>query len=161
MTPEDKLLSDIEDSLSQIGDLDLADEMPAHPTRRRQRQMPDQPKLKPKRHLSKGKIIKRIVIIIIVILLGIAGYLGVKALLASGKIFKGNPLAIFTNKARLAEDKNGRTNILIFGTSGYSMSENAWDGAMLTDSIMLVSIDQDKNNAYMISLPAVDRKSVV
>ena len=153
MTPEDKLLSDIEDSLSQIGDLDLADEMPAHPTRRRQRQMPDQPKLKPKRHLSKGKIIKRIVIIIIVVLLGIAGYLGVKALLASGKIFKGNPLAIFTNKARLAEDKNGRTNILIFGTSGYSMSENAWDGAMLTDSIMLVSIDQDKNNAYMISLP--------
>ncbi len=153
MTPEDKLLSDIEDSLSQIGDLDLADEVPAHPTRRRQRQMPDQPKLKPKRHLSKGKIIKRIIIIIIVVLLGIAGYLGVKALLASGKIFKGNPLAIFTNKARLAEDKNGRTNILIFGTSGYSMSENAWDGAMLTDSIMLVSIDQDKNNAYMISLP--------
>ena len=153
MTPEDKLLSDIEDSLSQIGDLDLADEMPAHQTKRRQRQMPDQPKLKPKRHLSKGKIIKRIVIIIIVVLLGIAGYLGVKALLASGKIFKGNPLAIFTNKARLAEDKNGRTNILIFGTSGYSMSENAWDGAMLTDSIMLVSIDQDKNNAYMISLP--------
>lgn len=153
MTPEDKLLSDIEDSLSQIGDLDLADEMPAHPTRRRQRQMPDQPKLKPKRHLSKGKIIKRIIIIIIVVLLGIAGYLGVKALLASGKIFKGNPLAIFTNKTRLAEDKNGRTNILIFGTSGYSMSENAWDGAMLTDSIMLVSIDQDKNNAYMISLP--------
>lgn len=153
MTPEDKLLSDIEDSLSQIGDLDLADEVSAHPTRRRQRQMPDQPKLKPKRHLSKGKIIKRIVIIIIVVLLGIAGYLGVKALLASGKIFKGNPLAIFTNKARLAEDKNGRTNILIFGTSGYSMSENAWDGAMLTDSIMLVSIDQDKNNAYMISLP--------
>ncbi len=153
MTPEDKLLSDIEDSLSQIGDLDLADETPAHPTRRRQRQMPDQPKLKPKRRLSKGKIIKRIIIIIIVVLLGIAGYLGVKALLASGKIFKGNPLAIFTNKARLAEDKNGRTNILIFGTSGYSMSENAWDGAMLTDSIMLVSVDQDKNNAYMISLP--------
>lgn len=153
MTPEDKLLSDIEDSLSQIGDLDLADEVPAHPTRRHQRQMPDQPKLKPKRHLSKGKIIKRIIIIIIVVLLGIAGYLGVKALLASGKIFKGNPLAIFTNKTRLAEDKNGRTNILIFGTSGYSMSENAWDGAMLTDSIMLVSIDQDKNNAYMISLP--------
>lgn len=153
MTPEDKLLSDIEDSLSQIGDLDLADEVPAHPTRRRQRQMPDQPKLKPKRHLSKGKIIKRIIIIIIVVLLGIAGYLGVKALLASGKIFKGNPLAIFTNKTRLAEDKNGRTNILIFGTSGYSMSENAWDGAMLTDSIMLVSVDQDKNNAYMISLP--------
>ncbi len=153
MTPEDKLLSDIEDSLSQIGDLDLADETPAHTTRRRQRQMLDQPKLKPKRHLSKGKIIKRIIIIIIVVLLGIAGYLGVKALLASGKIFKGNPLAIFTNKTRLAEDKNGRTNILIFGTSGYSMSENAWDGAMLTDSIMLVSIDQDKNNAYMISLP--------
>ncbi len=153
MTPEDKLLSDIEDSLSQIGDLDLADEVSAHPTRRRQRQMPDQPKLKPKRHLSKGKIIKRIIIIIIVVLLGIAGYLGVKALLASGKIFKGNPLAIFTNKTRLAEDKNGRTNILIFGTSGYSMSENAWDGAMLTDSIMLVSVDQDKNNAYMISLP--------
>ena len=47
----------------------------------------------------------------------------------------------------------GRTNILIFGTSGYSMDEDAWDGAMLTDSIMVVSLDQDNYDAYMMSLP--------
>ena len=33
------------------------------------------------------------------------------------------------------------------------MDEDAWDGAMLTDSIMVVSLDQDNNDAYMMSLP--------
>jgi LCP family protein required for cell wall assembly len=33
------------------------------------------------------------------------------------------------------------------------MEEDAWDGAFLTDSIMIVSIDQDNHDAYMISLP--------
>ena len=68
-------------------------------------------------------------------------------------MFNGNPLDIITTKTRLAEDDNGRTNILIFGTSGYTMDEDAWDGAMLTDSIMVVSLDQDNNDAYMMSLP--------
>lgn len=148
---EEQLLNDIESSLNQIGDLTPPEEVTGRHQRRAARKLNAQQAKKKK--LTKKKIIKRIVILIILILIGIVGYLAVKAMLAGGKVFNGNPLTMLTTKTRLAEDSNGRTNILIFGTSGYSMDENAWDGAMLTDSIMVLSIDQDKHDAYMISLP--------
>jgi len=107
---------------------------------------------KKKRHPIR-RIVKWFFIILSALLLLLIGWLAVKALMTGGKIFQGSILDVFTTKARLAEDKNGRTNILIFGTSGYSMKEDAWDGALLTDSIMVVSVDQDKHDAYMISLP--------
>ena len=58
----------------------------------------------------------------------------------------------------LKADVNGRTNILVFGTSGYDMSGNIGkgskhDGASLTDSIMVVSINQETGDTAMISLP--------
>ncbi|MDO4271466.1 MAG: LCP family protein [Candidatus Saccharibacteria bacterium] len=145
---EEELMNDIEKSLNQIGDIEEPTEKPL--TRRQERRVAA---AKPKKRLRKGKIVKRIIIILILLVIGIVGYFGIKALLAGGKMFKGNPLAMLTTKTRLAEDENGRTNVLVFGTSGYSMDENAWDGAMLTDSIMVVSVDQDNNNAYMMSLP--------
>lgn len=145
---DDKLMSDIESTLSNIDDLPQPEE--SHIKRHRRK---GDDKSKQKKKLTKGKIVKRAIIILVLALLGVLGYLGVKAILAGGKIFKGNPLSMFTTKTRLAEDSNGRTNILVFGTSGYSMNENAWDGAMLTDSIMVLSVDQDKDNVYMMSLP--------
>jgi len=99
------------------------------------------------------RIIKWFFIAVGAVLLAIIGWLSFKALTTGGKIFQGNVLDMFTSKTRLAEDENGRTNVLIFGTSGYSIEEDAWDGALLTDSIMVLSIDQDKHDAYMISLP--------
>ena len=57
----------------------------------------------------------------------------------------------------LKTDKNGRTNILAFGTSGYNMEgdegEGTHDGAQLTDSIMVISLNQDTGDVAMISLP--------
>lgn len=154
MNPEQQLLNDIEDSLNQIDDITPpeSEDSGRHQRRARRHQMEQQAK-KPRKKVSKGKIVKWIVIIIILAILGVVGYLAVKAFLAGGKVFNGNPLDIITTKTRLAEDGNGRTNILIFGTSGYTMDEDAWDGAMLTDSIMVVSLDQDNNDAYMMSLP--------
>lgn len=153
-TPEQALMNDIENALNQIDDIaspeGQADGRHQRQARRRHR---TDAKAKTKKPLTKAKVIKRIVIVLVLALLITVGYLAVKAGLAGGKIFNGNPLSILTTKSRLAEDKNGRTNILIFGTSGYSMDENAWDGAMLTDSIMVVSLDQDEHNAYMMSLP--------
>lgn len=146
---DNKLMSDIENTLSGIDDLP----QPEETGRSRRRRHASKGLMSGKKKLTKAKIAKRIIITILVIVLGVLGYLGVKALLAGGKMFKGNPLSMFTTKTRLAEDSNGRTNILIFGTSGYSMDENAWDGAMLTDSIMVLSVDQDKDNVYMMSLP--------
>ena len=152
--PEQQLLNDIEDSLNQIDDITPPESQTngRHQRNARRHQASSRP-VKPRKKLSKGKIAKRIVIILILVIIGVLGYLAVKAFLAGGKVFNGNPLEILTTKTRLSEDENGRTNILIFGTSGYTMEESAWDGAMLTDSIMVVSIDQDEYNAYMMSLP--------
>lgn len=150
---EQQLLSDIENSLNQIDDITPPEGEDNGHRRRRASRHAEKKTLEHKKRISKGKIIKRIVIVLIMIVLGVVGYLAVKALLAGGKMFNGNPLDILTTKTRLAEDENGRTNILIFGTSGYSMDEDAWDGAMLTDSIMVVSLDQDNYDAYMMSLP--------
>ena len=152
--PEQQLLNDIEDSLNQIDNIAPPESQAngRHQRRAQRHQMSSRP-TKPKKKTSKGKIVKRIVIILILAIIGVVGYLAVKAFLAGGKVFNGNPLDILTTKTRLSEDENGRTNILIFGTSGYTMEESAWDGAMLTDSIMVVSIDQDEHDAYMMSLP--------
>ena len=47
-----------------------------------------------------------------------------------------------------------RSNILIFGTEGWSMDHpEQYDGGDLTDSMMLISINQDTGDAKAISLP--------
>lgn len=53
----------------------------------------------------------------------------------------------------LAKDENGRTNILVFGTEGYQMDDPKWDGGYLTDSMMMLSIDQDTGDVKAVSLP--------
>ncbi len=57
----------------------------------------------------------------------------------------------------LKTDSNGRTNILAFGTSGYDMEgtegDGTHDGAQLTDSIMVISLDQETGDLAMLSLP--------
>lgn len=57
----------------------------------------------------------------------------------------------------LKTDDNGRTNILAFGTSGYNMDgeegNGTHDGAQLTDSIMILSLDQESGDIAMLSLP--------
>ena len=57
----------------------------------------------------------------------------------------------------LKADSNGRTNILAFGTSGYNMDgdegDGKHDGAQLTDSIMVISLNQSTGDIAMISIP--------
>lgn len=58
----------------------------------------------------------------------------------------------------LKADENGRTNVLVFGTSGYNMSGESYggyehDGSQLTDSIMVISLDQETGDIAMVSLP--------
>jgi LCP family protein required for cell wall assembly len=81
------------------------------------------------------------------VLLG--GYVGVKAMLASSSIFQGNLLDIFQNKP-LKADANGRTTILILGSTD---DDPKHPGNSLTDTILLVSLDQKKKEATMFSLP--------
>lgn len=64
--------------------------------------------------------------------------------------------AISSNK-QLPRDKHDRTNILIFGTSGYDMNgtdgDHEHDGAQLTDSIMVLSVNEAGKDAAMINVP--------
>ena len=66
---------------------------------------------------------------------------------------------VMGSNVKLKTDSKGRTNILVFGTSGYTMDGgvdeygNEHDGAQLTDSIMVVSLDQETKDVAMVSLP--------
>lgn len=142
-----KVLDDVKDSLHNLTeDEGVTDEpQPEEELRSRRHRV-----AKPHRI---GRIIRRVFLVLILLAILVAGYFGAKMFMAGSKVFKGNFLNVLTTKAKLKADQNGRSNILIFGTSGYSMKADAWDGAMLTDSIMVLSVDQEKKNAYMISLP--------
>ncbi len=102
---------------------------------------------KMKTPVARKKPWKKIFFFLLVIIVAIGGYIGFKALTAGGKIFQGNMLGIIKQE-KLKQDENGRTNILIFGTS-----PDGHDGANLTDSIMVLSTNQITKEAFMISLP--------
>lgn len=97
------------------------------------------------------RFIKWTVITIGVILLAIAGYVGYKVMVASDNIFSGNILGIVRSEPLLTDAK-GRSNFLVFGTAEDDEG-GAHGGANLTDSIMVISVDQKQKNAFMVSLP--------
>ena len=97
----------------------------------------------------KQKIVRRIIIACIVLLILIGGFVLIRAFLNSNKIFKGNFFDIFQSQP-LKMDANGRSNVLVFGTSE---DDPGHEAGSLTDSIMVISIDQNKKNAYMVSIP--------
>lgn len=85
-----------------------------------------------------------------VIIVAIGGYFAVKTWIAGSNIFGGNIFGLLGSGTPLETDNNGRTNILIFGTSE---DDAGHDGAALTDSIMVLSIHQEKKDAFMLSVP--------
>ncbi|OGL32855.1 hypothetical protein A3F64_01045 [Candidatus Saccharibacteria bacterium RIFCSPHIGHO2_12_FULL_42_8] len=109
----------------------------------------DKPFKKKKRITKKGvkKFFK--IFAVIVVLIGV--FLAVKAFIAGSKIFSGNLFDALSSSQPLKEDENGRSNILIFGTSEDDPHKH--DGAALTDSIMIVSLDQTKKVAAITSVP--------
>lgn len=98
----------------------------------------------------KKKSIRRKFLATIAVLIVLAGgFFAVKALIASGSIFKGNFLDILQNRP-LKMDANGRSNVLVLGSTD---DDPEHPGNYLTDTVMVVSIDQNKKNAFMFSLP--------
>ena len=128
--------SDVDDSLRQI------DETPTQEEPRRQRGGV---------RSNRRKIIKRLLIVFFVFAVGIGIWIGAKALLASSAIFNGDIFGIVQQK-ELKTDAAGRSNILVFGTSEDDQEGNH-PGALLTDSIMVLSVDQAKKDAYLVSIP--------
>ncbi len=107
-------------------------------------------KAKQVKHRVRRRVTKIIIVVLVVVLVCLLVFLGWKAWNNLGKIFQGNPLDLFTSNAPLKTDANGRTNILVLGTAD---DDAGHDGGYLTDSIMIISLDQKKYDAYMISLP--------
>jgi LCP family protein required for cell wall assembly len=100
---------------------------------------------------KKSKIIRIIAIIVVLAILAVAGYIGYTLFATSSKVFNGNPLnALIHKEKELKTDQYGRSNMLFFGTSE---DDPGHPGGELSDSIMVVSIDQKKKSAFMISIP--------
>ncbi len=110
---------------------------------------PQKSRKSPEQKSRRRKWIKRIFLLLLVILVGIGGYVGFKTIIASNNVFKGNIFDVFQN-VPLKQDANGRSNVLIVGTSE---DDPGHEGGSLTDSMMILSLDQKNKNAYMISIP--------
>lgn len=103
---------------------------------------------KPKRNWK--KIAKKTAITLLVILLVAGGWVGWKFVSNSAKIFGwGNLFGLFQHTKLKGEDE-GRVNILLAGNSADDPGHN---GANLTDSIMILSMNTKDNTAFILSVP--------
>ena len=89
-------------------------------------------------------------LVLIIILIGVGAYYFFNIYSAASGALDGNPMDAFFNKKPLEKDEYGRTNILIFGTTE---DDEGHGGAMLTDSILVLSLDQDRKIASTFSVP--------
>jgi LCP family protein required for cell wall assembly len=130
--------TDIDDSLREV------DQTPPKDKKSRKRD---------KRHKGapsrRRRIIKWSIIAIIVAIVAAGIYVLVHVVFASNAVFKGDIFGLVQQK-ELKKDDGGRTNILLFGTSEDDTGHQA---AWLTDSIMVLSINQTTKDAYMVSIP--------
>ncbi|MEI7689910.1 MAG: LCP family protein [Candidatus Saccharibacteria bacterium] len=137
--------SDIDESLREIDNLIVPVQKM---TRRERRLLKKQNKVKIPKPLW-SRIVKWSIIALLAGLLAFGGYTVYKFIAAGNNIFQGSILDIFSNQA-LQQDANGRSNFLVLGTSE---DDPGHEGSDLTDSIMVVSVDQTKQDVYMFSIP--------
>lgn len=149
-----------EGRVEEVEDLEVADMKARKKAKEKAEKLEKKEKKK-----GKKKIVVRVILIIILLIL-VAGlvvfYFWGDAIIkkltgGEGDIWSAIGAVTSDTYEPLKEDENGRTNILIFGTSGYDMQgmngDYEHDGAQLTDSIMMMSLDQDTGDMMMVSLP--------
>lgn len=92
---------------------------------------------------------KRAAITVLILFLLVGGFVAGKFIYNAHKLFGGNILGILKPTHLKGEDQ-GRVNILLAGNSS---DDPGHEGASLTDSIMIVSIDTRHNKAFLLSVP--------
>jgi len=92
---------------------------------------------------------KKIMTIILIIILLPVLWFGYKFVHTVSKVFQGGVLSVLSNTKLKGEDI-GRVNILLAGNSADDVGH---DGAELTDSIMIISLNTKDNTAFMLSVP--------
>ena len=110
------------------------------------------PKKKQRKHKRWFQRKSVIATFIIVLLLAGGGFYFLNKLMSvSGRVFgSGSVLDLLGGGVELKKDANGRTNVLLFGTSEDDPNHG---GAALTDSVMVLSIDKANKSAAMVSMP--------
>ena len=94
------------------------------------------------------KILILVLSLIIILMIAVAVF-GYMLLSHTANVFKGNPMDILIG-TELAKDENNLTNVLIFGTSEDAEGHG---GELLTDSILVASVDQEKRTSKIFSIP--------
>ena len=120
--------------------------------------IPAQPKpepLSPKRH--NRRILKVILAVMIIIVLGLGGYIAVKATNLVDKIFVGEKQSLYGKITdliasqtgnKLIGEKDGQINVLLLGIGG-----PGHDGPYLSDTIIVAQIKPKENKATLTSIP--------
>lgn len=106
-------------------------------------------KEKKQKKRKRRKIAKIISLVVGLIAVLVVGFLLYKAWQVGSQVFKGDMLGIFQQQ-ELKMDQHGRSNMLILGSTDDMPGR---EGASLTDSMMVLSVDQKKKDAYMFSIP--------
>jgi len=141
--------ADIADSLREIEDIELnettvvTDKKLSRKEKRRDRRNNKRPKR------TSTRIIKWTLLALLIIGILGGGYLALRTILASDHVFNGSIFDLAQTEP-LKEDENGRSNFLVVGTSE---DDPGHDASYLTDSIIILSVDQDAKNAYMFNIP--------
>jgi len=131
---------------TSLTDMDSISE-PVEKLSRKQRRILKKQNKKPKSLIK--KIIKVILILLALGILSVGGYFVYKFISKGNSIFQGNVLGLFSNEP-IQKDVYGRTNFLILGTSEDDPGHQA---GYLTDSIIVVSLSQEKKDIYMFNVP--------
>lgn len=141
----------VKEFLEEVKDVDPTDlaEVPKREQKKEKRK-------KMKKEKKKKHIVRKVLIVLVLLLIaaGVGVYFYFNDTVA--KVTDGGSLLglIFSDPdTPLKQDDNGRTNMIIFGTEGYSMDDPNYDGGFLTDSMMLLSINQETGDAKAVSLP--------
>jgi len=104
--------------------------------------------VKKKRGISFKRLFASTLLILFLFILTIGIWDAVELSNASKKMFgSGNLFSLFGGDLA---SHNGRTNILLVG---YSADDAGHQGATLTDSIMLISLDSSNKSGYILSIP--------
>ncbi len=97
------------------------------------------------------KVFKRTAAVTAVFLLLGGGWISWQFFKNSNKVFGGDTSVLdFLNTTKLRGEDQGQVNILL---AGVSSDDPGHSGGDLTDSIMMISLDNKNNKAFMLSIP--------
>jgi polyisoprenyl-teichoic acid--peptidoglycan teichoic acid transferase len=111
------------------------------------------PTQKKKKKWSRKRKVLTSLLVVLIILVGGVGWFGARIINDLDKVFHGNPFSDFQaifSSTQLKGESVGRVNILLAGDSADDPSHS---GALLTDSIMVLSIDTKNHTAFELSIP--------